>query len=348
MAVRPHKTHQGWWVIDYYPQGRKGKRENITFQGTEANARRFEMELRRQNRESQAVISLFPQIAEAAPQFVASYKIDHCKSAEGRVLYNLKRLLPHFGKLQFTAVTNQAVEEYKKKRLGEGVKPTTVQKELCCLAAMCKWAAERGYCHPVRIKFFPRKLIAAPKKRIPSREETMALLAELRPAVRAILAAMYHAGLRSAEARLLTAGRVNLDAGLLIVLGKGNKERVVPIVPALAEILAEEVKGKSPGEYLWLNPRTGEPYKDLRTAIKYAARRAGVDHYAWTPHLLRHCFGVHATIAGVGIRALQDIMGHCSPTVTEIYSRLAATNLKDELAKMHATPVADQKARKPA
>jgi site-specific recombinase XerD len=118
----------------------------------------------------------------------------------------------------------------------------------------------------------------------------------------------------------------------LIVVGKGNKERVVPILAAeLATDLRRRVEMVKSG-YLWLNEETGLPIKDLRSLLYWAAKRAGINRHI-NPHLLRHSFGAHATAAGISLRALQDIMGHSTPAVTQIYSQVAAETLRKEMGK---------------
>ena len=104
----------------------------------------------------------------------------------------------------------------------------------------------------------------------------------------------------------------------MTVTGKGNKQRIVP--------LNRKIK-----PYL----RSGLPFygaRDLRGVAHWAVKRAGLDLHIH-PHLMRHAFGVHLTEKGVPLRALQDIMGHSSSQVTELYTRLAAEALSKEMGK---------------
>jgi hypothetical protein len=168
MSVRKHPTKEGYWIIDFYPQGRKGKRERIPYQGTKAQALAMEADLRMATKRIK--IKLFPRIEEAIPDFLTYYKIDHQPSGYERTLYSIKQLIPFFGKSQFTHVVSTLVEEYKTMRLSL-VTPSTINKELAALSSLCRWAEEQGYCKPITIKRFPNKLTKAPLPSIPSRDD---------------------------------------------------------------------------------------------------------------------------------------------------------------------------------
>jgi integrase/recombinase XerD len=139
---------------------------------------------------------------------------------------------------------------------------------------------------------------------------------------------MYYAGLRSSEARLLARENIFIEKRILVVRGKGNKQRIVPIMKDFMPYL---IKGNSEG-FLWLNPKTKAPWKDIRQCLNGAAKRAGIKSKI-TPHTLRHCFGTHSTEAGVGLRTLQDVMGHSTSQVTEMYTTLAAQHLTIDMEK---------------
>ena len=340
MSVRPHPTKGGsWWHIDYYPSGRKGKRAVISFQGTEIEARDAERKLRMES-SSAVTAKPFPRVAEVIPEFLTSYKLDHQPSGYDRMVRAIKILLPYFGRLQFSAITQQAIEFYKAERLKtvtkhsgqeKPIKPTTVQKELCALSSLCRWAEERGYCHRIKIKKFPAKLTRAPLPSIPSREEVTKVLESIPAGKRGPFMAMYYAGLRKTEACGLMAENVNVSAGLLIVTGKGNKERLVPLIEPLKSLVVDRAMEIGSG-LLWPNEK-GEPFGDLRLILHWACKRAGVKR-KYTPHLFRHCFGTHGLMDGISLRGMQGILGHSTSTTTERYTHLAAEYLQQEMGKM--------------
>lgn len=324
MSIRPHPSRSGWWYIEYRPQGRKGGLKRIPFKGTEIEAREWEMAVRRESRAQGAPVGLYPQLAQVVPEFVGEYRQDHLPTGVERTIRSLKHILAHFGALQFPAVAT-GVSAYKAARLAAGIKPTTINKELAALSSFCRWGAEKGYCQPIKIKRFPPKMTKSRSPEVLSESEVSRFFAALQEDRRGYFALLYYAGMRASEARGLTAAQVFLDRQIMVVRGKGNKERIIPIVAALRPLLARAMSERPAGP-LFPVPR------DLRMCIKWAAKRAALDKHI-TPHTFRHCFGTHATMAGVSLRSLQEAMGHSSSAVTEIYSRLGASAICTEFNK---------------
>jgi len=339
MSIRIHPTKgPGWWYIQFRPDGSRGKLKTIPFKGTKAEAHAWELEIRKQVRPARDVLSVAPSLSEILPEFIASYRMDHQPGGAARTIRSFEILLPVFGRLPLTAITARAIEDYKAQRLAQrtarskgemGVKPTTINKELAALSGLLKWAAEMGYCYPIKIKRFPPKLTRAPLPSVPTTQEVQKIINAAPWPKSGLLACLYYGGLRSVEARELKAEQVRIDQGVIFVVGKGNKERIVPIIPPLAAVLSRRLGEVSSG-YLWTWPPGNRPIKDLRGTLKWACKRAGISRHI-TPHLFRHAFGVQATIDKAGTRGLQQIMGHSSIVTTEIYTRLAASHLKDVL-----------------
>lgn len=322
MSVRPHrkqktdKRYSTTWIIDYYDA--QGKRHRLVHDSTEHEAREIERSIRIK-KHAFKIPGAFPSLATAAPHFLEHYSLDHLPSGTKRTTQSIKLLLARLGSYQFPSITDQLVDWYKKERLGEGIKPSTINKELAALSSMCKWAHKKGYCERIKIERFPPKLTRAPIPTVPTRREMVKLMRAIPRKKRGIFAAMYYMGLRSSEARDMQPGHINHELGVAIITGKGNKQRVVPV-----------------NRKAWPYIRNGHlPFKapkDLRGIIHWARKRADIKTHI-TPHLLRHAFGVHLTERGVSLRALQDLMGHSTSTVTEIYSRLAAEHLVKEMSK---------------
>lgn len=319
MSVRPHPQqhldqHSGKWIIDYRKPD--GKRAQEIFVGTEAEALELEQSLRIRSRAT--TTRLFPSLLEVAPLFKQYYELDHQPSGVERLSRSIKILMQFFGKYQFQSITNQLVDQYKRQRLNTGVKHTTINKELAALSSFCKWAEEMGYCERIKIKRFPNKLTRAPLMNIPSRKEIIKILRAIPPKKRGVFAVMYYLGLRSQEARDLRGFAVNWSRRVVIVVGKGNKQRIVPINRKAAPYLRNSLPFYAP--------------KDFRKVLEWACKRAKIGRHI-NPHLFRHAFGCHMTASGVGLRALQEIMGHSTPVVTERYSQVVAETLLKEMEK---------------
>jgi integrase/recombinase XerD len=158
----------------------------------------------------------------------------------------------------------------------------------------------------------------------------------------AILELAYASGLRLAELRNLRLEQLHLDAGFINVIGKGNKERVVPVgkiaVAALNRYIEagrpKLVTPKSPAN-VFLTKR-GTPFAavTLWLHIKNRVRRAGVERNI-TPHMLRHSFATHLLEHGADLRVIQELLGHANISTTEIYTHVTGNRLRDIHRKFH-------------
>ena len=158
----------------------------------------------------------------------------------------------------------------------------------------------------------------------------------------AILELAYASGLRLAELRNLRLEQLHLDAGFINVIGKGNKERVVPVgrkaVEALNRYLGagrpKLVTPKSPAT-VFLTKR-GTPFAavTLWLRIKNRVRRTGVARNI-TPHMLRHSFATHLLEHGADLRVIQELLGHANIGTTEIYTHVAGSRLREIHRKFH-------------
>lgn len=160
---------------------------------------------------------------------------------------------------------------------------------------------------------------------------------------RALMETLYGCGLRVSELISLEMGRLHLDEGYLSVVGKGNKERLVPMgevtAAALADWLADREKGKiAAGEenYVFLAPRTGRRITRMRVfeIVRRLAGLAGIAREV-SPHTLRHSFASHLLEGGANLRAIQQMLGHESIATTQIYIHIDRTRLREEILLHH-------------
>jgi integrase/recombinase XerD len=158
----------------------------------------------------------------------------------------------------------------------------------------------------------------------------------------AIIQLMYASGLRISEISSLTMERTNLQQGYVIILGKGSKERVVPIGRAALSALDEYLKDARPAllkgkinDHVFISHKGKNiSRKRLWEIIKAAARRAGIKINV-TPHMLRHSFATHLLERGADLRSVQTMLGHTDIATTEIYTHVTSTHLKDIYRKFH-------------
>ena len=160
---------------------------------------------------------------------------------------------------------------------------------------------------------------------------------------RAMIELMYASGLRVSELVGLPGTALNLRQGVLRVLGKGNKERLVPLGEEaqhwLERYLAQarpKLAGGRAALPLFLTAG-GEALsrQQFWTLVKTLARRAGIDPARVSPHGLRHSFATHLLNRGADLRALQMLLGHASLSTTQIYTLVAREALKKLHGKHH-------------
>lgn len=157
--------------------------------------------------------------------------------------------------------------------------------------------------------------------------------------LRSMLELMYACGLRVSELVELPTSAVNLRQGLLRVMGKGAKERLVPMGEEAQHWLERYIAtvrtpclGKKQETALFITKK-GTPWtrQGLWTALKQRAVLAGLDSDKVSPHVLRHSFATHLLNHGADLRALQMLLGHSSMSTTQIYTLIA----KEGLKRMH-------------
>ncbi len=152
----------------------------------------------------------------------------------------------------------------------------------------------------------------------------------------------YHCGLRVSEIAHLKLNDLDFTRGLVTVIGKGDKERIVPMTESLKE-LAKKYFTQIQNEdlYLFPSPRTKDKpihIRYLETWVKTAARWANLDkNEEITVHVLRHSFGTQLAESGASVYEIRDLMGHSSIVVSENYVKLAST--KATQAHQKAFPV---------
>jgi integrase/recombinase XerD len=195
---------------------------------------------------------------------------------------------------------------------------------------------------PRRWKRLPKALTSQEIDKLlaPETPETPKNLCE-----QAVLELAYASGLRLAELRNARLEHLHLDAGFINVIGKGNKERVVPLgrkaVAALERYLSvgrpQLVTPRSTAN-VFLTKR-GTPFAPvtLWLRIKQRVRRAGLSRNV-TPHMLRHSFATHLLEHGADLRVIQELLGHASISTTEVYTHVAASRLREVHRKYHPRP----------
>jgi integrase/recombinase XerD len=182
-----------------------------------------------------------------------------------------------------------------------------------------------------------------------SREDVARLLAETARTStakgvrdRALLELMYATGMRASEVIQLEVGAVDLEAGTVRCVGKGDKERLLPLYERARDALEAYVEGSRvrllrgrDEAILFVNHR-GRPLtrQGLWLIVKEYAAAAGIDQEV-TPHTLRHSFATHMLDGGAGLRELQQLLGHTNISSTQIYTKVSTRRKREAYDKAH-------------
>jgi integrase/recombinase XerD len=230
-----------------------------------------------------------------------------------------------------------------------GASPRSIARATSALRGLFRFlfAEKRLAADPTSGLENPRRWTTLPK--LLSREEVERLLAA--PDVetprglrdKAMLELLYACGVRVSELSTLRLSALHLADGFVVVKGKGAKERVVPVADSSARWVTLWVAGprtERPGAASspFLFPGTrGRPVtrQTVFLALKAAARRAGLDVAAVSPHVLRHSFATHLVDGEADLRAVQMMLGHASIATTEVYTHVSRARARRVYDRSH-------------
>ena len=158
----------------------------------------------------------------------------------------------------------------------------------------------------------------------------------------AVLELAYASGLRLAELRNLRLEQLHLEVGFINVIGKGNKERVVPVGRKAVEALNRYIEVGRPKLVTPRSPanvfltKRGTPFASvtLWLRVKNRVKRTDVARNI-TPHMLRHSFATHLLEHGADLRVIQELLGHANISTTEVYTHVTGDRLRDIHRKFH-------------
>ncbi len=250
--------------------------------------------------------------------------------------------------LTLTDVDTDALHQFLCTLRDLGISPRSQARMLSGIRAFFRFLRLEGYTDTD-----PCELLEAPRfgRTLPdilSVEDIDSMIAALDPGKdetprnHAIIETLYGSGLRVSELVELRMSRVNLDEGYVIITGKGNKQRLVPLSPESIRLIREylpirerlKIKPDS-SDILFLNRRGGMMTRVMVFyVIRDSAAAAGIIKRV-SPHTLRHSFATHLLEGGANLRAIQEMLGHESISTTEIYIHLDRSRLRSELMEHH-------------
>lgn len=238
-------------------------------------------------------------------------------------------------------------------------KGTTISRKLSSVRSFCRFLTRRG-----AIQDNPAKGVSSRKThsylpRVLSEDQVASLLGVIDTGTpfgkrdRAIVELLYGTGLRVSELAKLNIGDIDYSVGFVQVMGKGDKERFVPVGSKALEALGDyldngrphlDKENKSPTNLpgvlmkkpLFLN-RWGSrlSVRSIRRSLDKYASLAGINSEDCSPHVLRHSFATHLLAGGADLRSVQDMLGHASIKTTQIYTHVMPERLRQVYKQTH-------------
>jgi integrase/recombinase XerD len=272
---------------------------------------------------------------------------DNSLHAYRRDLEDLERFLIGSRRRTFTSAVAEDFRDYLQSQSRANKSTRTVARRLAAIRVFLRYLAADGHDTSNILQQLERPKPERPLPKVLSRAQVNQLIAAPDPASLlftrdvAILELLYASGLRASELCQLKVRDVNLQVGAVRVLGKGMKERIVPLGRAAAEAVTRysaELRPKLDrrnSKLLFLS-RTGKPLDRvaLWLLVEKYGRRSGTLKDV-SPHTLRHCFATHLIGGGADLRVVQELLGHSDISTTQIYTHVDQSRLKAVHERFH-------------
>jgi integrase/recombinase XerD len=244
--------------------------------------------------------------------------------------------------VQVEALERRDLEAFVRQMMSSGLAPRSVARAVACVRGFYRFVAleQKHDGSPADDLRPPRAWAALPK--FLSLEEVDRLLAQPDTSTarglrdKALIEVLYATGLRVSELVSLRAGDLNLDEGYLTCIGKGDKQRMVPLGHEAADWVRRYIRDGRPGmlrkktsPWLFVNARDGGPLSRVGfwKVLKEYGIKAGISRDL-SPHALRHSFATHLLEHGADLRMIQLMLGHADLSTTQIYTHVLEARLR--------------------
>jgi integrase/recombinase XerC len=282
-------------------------------------------------------------------KFEKRYSLHTIRSYQDDLHFFYEYLTATFGGLSLPEIKPTFIRSWLAKQKEEGISSKTLNRRISSLRSYFKYHLRRE-----SITVSPMTTIVTPKisKRLPAfveQKDTAVLFAHVEfPETwaglleRFILQLLYASGMRLAELINLKQNQVDLSKGHLKILGKGNKERLVPLSLEMKQQIHQYLKQKKEQlgdagetEFLLVNQKGKKLYpKYVQLVVKkYLSLITTIEKKS--PHVLRHTFATHLMNNGAELNAVKELLGHSSLAATQIYTHNTIDKLKDIHKKAH-------------
>ncbi len=253
-----------------------------------------------------------------------------------------------YGELPLKEITSSIVRTWLASLKENDLKARSIRRKVSSLSSFFRYHLRTG-----TLEKTPMVNISTPKipKRLPTYVEEDAIAPLLHAETygndwksktdHLLISIFYHTGMRLSELITLKETHVNTSSNSMKVLGKGNKERIIPISAALASTVNEYILEKRklfdahPGDPLLVNEKGKKLYSKYVYLVvkKYLSLVTTLEKRS--PHILRHTFATHLTSNGANLNSIKELLGHTSLAATQIYTHNTIEKLKDAHKKAH-------------
>lgn len=273
------------------------------------------------------------------------------REAYGADLGKFINYLEQKGIKDVDSITREHITDYLMSEKGKGISPNSLSRNLVSIRMFFRFLVTNNYIKEdiTGVLDSPRLWKILPEVLSVKEVEELLKTPDARKKFglrdKAMLELMYAAGLRVSEVANLNVNDINMDMGFLRCMGKGSKERIVPIGKPALFALKNYLKRTRPGlmkdllgSSLFLTQQ-GKAFtrQGIWKLIKNYTRIAGV-RKTITPHTLRHSFATHLLSNGADLRVVQELLGHSDITTTQIYTHVDKSRLKAIHKKFHPRP----------
>ncbi|RMG00879.1 MAG: site-specific integrase [Nitrospirae bacterium] len=314
-----------WWITFTGPDGKRYYQSTGTTSKTEAEKILYQTKAEVNAHKTPSILVfqktkkfLFKDLADEYEKWSSQQKGFLKKKNR------IKHLKEYFGEYPLVSFNQKLIEQYQMERLRKGNANSTVNRYVTILKHMFRKAYEWEMVNnEIAEKVRSVKLLPEDNKRLRflSKEECAALINAAEPHLKPILIVALNTGMRKGELLNLKWDQVDFQHGLIFLeKTKNGERREIPMNRTVRHTLSKLVR-RLDIPYVFYNPQTGKPYKDIRVAFHTALKRAKIRDFRF--HDLRHTFASHLVMAGVDLRTVQELLGHKTHTMTLRYTHLA-------------------------
>lgn len=320
-----YKRGNVWWIRLAGPDGK-------TIYESSGSAKQREAEALLHKRKADIKEGKHPEIKKITNYTFQELSKEYLKWGERQRSYKSKRgfivqLGATFGNLPLRRFSTMLIEQYQTKRTQRGNKPATINRHIATLKHMFTKALDWEMIDEETMKHIRKvKLLEENNRRLRylKKEECPILINACAEHLKPIVVTALNTGMRKTEVLTLKWDSVDLKNGFILLdKTKNGERREIPVNQTVKDTLNRIVR-RVDVPYVFTDQKTGNRYRDIKTAFNAACRRAGIKDFKF--HDLRHTFASHLVMAGVDLTSVKELLGHKTLTMTLRYAHLAPSH----------------------